>query len=903
MADVPVSHKTVTKFLFDTCVVGHTLPNLDAANALLMCAELANIRVSSDNGTTGAIPLITGSVAEFHIQPMLSCVGDVDMMVHRSDELAIPAGTSPPALLPGEFHSRVKVYEIIDSEFPGYVYLVLSYILTECIDDDTFKAVQCLRQYKIHDVDHERHGPAIAHSWRHTVSPFVVRLCGERFSTDRVLCVRCLSWPSQAADWPTRHRNYGCPDSATVDRVVSNGCDVVGVAHRHWRQHKWISESQWRMSFSRAEIVLLNSWMLVQQIVYHVLRVFVKTERLTESANNPEVITLSNFHIKTLMLWACELKPRSWWIDDLNVVRLSVKLLHTLAVWLTDARCQHYFIHNCNLFDHPDNCNSEISSRLISVTEESMSKWFIDSYIRKCSLICGDNVARLFYDVNDATKLHKALSAVIDWRRSNSLMTTAFDLIFVQFLIVMTISNDSLSVPSCLCLMRDVGELGQSLYPFFTAVTLLHVALKTTKVPLTDELLDVLATTCLQSNDVRRCMNARRSSGLSLSQAAKLMKVVANNSRSTMQLIEIELSKAYLYRALRCKDSDSDSIYCLANVYLAVLYYTTGHYQTVIDHCTLVTRSQDHSQCSSHVVQGELLPKIDDDIDNVLGLAVFYQYVRTAALNQQQQTQHVSVFTTELFAHYLHIRCQSVMTYRQLTQTSSTDEIQRYRKCFHEWQKTFITDVLLASFVDGTKYPADDQRQMVVSSRTTPKISDQLDTSELVQLLQQSAVEHLTACRQLEAQESKSFGLYGTVTADFVAVYAYRCGEYQRCLQLSTHNVRTLISDEGVSYMHAIAYPEFIQLLDDELVSLIALMLIVNPSCIKDSRHFLIQQLHLSLYLMTQSQMKLHHSVTSLAQTLDYVTVARRRTPFTREQLVLKLIESKILMYIIMKTL
>jgi len=102
------------------------------------------------------------------------------------------------------------------------------------------------------------------------------------------------------------------------------------------------------------------------------------------------------------------------------------------------------------------------------------------------------------------------------------------------------------------------------------------------------------------------------------------MKVVANKSRSTVQLIRIELSKAYLHRALRCKDSDSDSIYCLANVYLAVLYYTTGQYQTAIDHCTLVMRSQDHSQCSSHVVQGELLPKFDDDIDT-------YVYYRMAA--------------------------------------------------------------------------------------------------------------------------------------------------------------------------------------------------------------------------------------------------------------------------------
>jgi len=150
------------------------------------------------------------------------------------------------------------------------------------------------------------------------------------------------------------------------------------------------------------------------------------------------------------------------------------------------------------------------------------------------------------------------------------------------------------------------------------------------------------------------------------------MKIVANNAHNSVQLIEIELCKAYLYRALRCKDSDSDSIYCLAKVYLAVLYCTTGQYHSAIDHCTLVTRSQDHSQCSSHVVQGELLPKIDDDIDIVLGLAVFYQHVRTAALNQQQ-TQLVTVFTTELFAHYLHIKCLSVIKCQQLSDTAQSE--------------------------------------------------------------------------------------------------------------------------------------------------------------------------------------------------------------------------------------
>ena len=86
-------------------------------------------------------------------------------------------------------------------------------------------------------------------------------------STGAVYCIRCLSWPLQAADWPTSHKNYDWPDSATVDRVISNGCDLIGVAYRQCRQHEWMGKYQHRLSFTRAEIVLINSWMPVQQII------------------------------------------------------------------------------------------------------------------------------------------------------------------------------------------------------------------------------------------------------------------------------------------------------------------------------------------------------------------------------------------------------------------------------------------------------------------------------------------------------------------------------------------------------------------------------------------------------------------------------------------------------------
>ena len=400
---------------------------------------------------------------------------------------------------------------------------------------------------------------------------------------------------------------------------------MVGVAHRQCRQHEWMGERQFRLSFSRAEIILINSWMPVQQIVYHMLRVLMKNEPLTGSADNSEAGKLSNYHIKTLMLWACELKPTIWWTGDLNLVRICVQLLHTLAVWLTKAQCPHYFVSNCNLVYSYFNLEM-ISSRLTSISKSWLSSWFVNNYIRKCSELCPRNVSRLIAEVSTTTKLQHAISAIVDWRQN----TAVRDMLNVWFgyyesHITGIVSKRSLTVWSSTYWLSQLRKIKTDLPVYFLSVAFLHVACRTTRSGLSDELMDVLAVLVGQFVGPRRYFVRHNSVSL-LSKAVNLMKAIDDRpkSHSTVQLIVIELSKAYLCRALSCKDSDSESIYCLAHVYLAVLYYTTGHYQTAIDHCTLVTRSQDRSQYSSHVVQGELLPKIDDDIDTVLGLSLIH---------------------------------------------------------------------------------------------------------------------------------------------------------------------------------------------------------------------------------------------------------------------------------------
>jgi len=364
--------KIITTFLLNTCRLPPRLSEREV-QAAAFCAEQAG-HCQLEETETKSIPLTTGSVAEFYIEPMLPLVGDIDVMSHLNTELAIPRGHPPPTQLPAHFYDYVKVGEIIDSHLPGYVYLPLRYLLTQCVDDGKYNCVeyderQCLFVNNIYKDDEAViHGPARVAANSDT----------SYLSVDVVHCIRCLSWPPQAADWPTRHRNYGWPDSATVDRVVSNGCDVVGVAHRLCKQHKWMGKYQWRLSFSRAEIVLMNSWMPVQQISYHLLRYFIKTERLTDSADNSEAGTVSNYHIKTLMLWACELKPRSWWTEHLNLVRICAELLQIFSVWFTDIRCSHYFINNCNLLDNSFDVRS-VASKLMSTDEEYLSSWFISN--------------------------------------------------------------------------------------------------------------------------------------------------------------------------------------------------------------------------------------------------------------------------------------------------------------------------------------------------------------------------------------------------------------------------------------------------------------------------------------------------------------------------------------------
>jgi len=398
-------------------------------------------------------------------------------------------------------------------------------------------------------------------------------------------------------------------------------------------------------------------------------------------------------------MWTCEVKSSSFWTDDLNLIRIFVELLHTLSLWLTHTRCPHYFVTSCNL-THNFYGLQHIASQLMSTDEAWLSTWFVNNYIRKCSVLCPKRVSRLFNDVSTTMKLQKAALAVVKWRQRTALEHMWFARHSAEMFIICQLSFSSLTVRSYVYWMTELAKTDTHLAAYLTAVVFLHVAHEIPKIGFTDELMDVLATVYTPGK------------------ATKLIKFAANGSQSTMKLTTIKLS-------------------------------------------------------------------------------------------------------------------------------SLTDQ----------------------------------------------------NASEQVELLQQSAVQHLTTYRQFQARDLCPVATI--VTTDFEALYAYKHGEYQWCLQMSTQNVRTLLYGRKMS-THAMACGGFMQLLDDDIVSLIALTLIVNPKCRNRAGNLVITQVTLSLYLMTQCQLKLHHSVTSLSQTLDYIEVAPRKhkADWMLGNLTLKLTEQKALSYI-----
>ena len=184
------------------------------------------------------------------------------------------------------------------------------------------------------------HGPAFKRTIRKVIKNKIQPTIKE-FEVDAVVSVSCREWPKEADHWSARQRPSGWPSEDLIQRVIADGCHIVPTSHPKSRN----PDVEWRYSFSVAERTLAKSLTDSQRQGYILLKTIVMHE-----LSRPNV--LCSYHLKTLLFWQCEKIQGSEWTTHTGLAASMLCALDELLLCVASQYLPHYFIPECNLFDH-----------------------------------------------------------------------------------------------------------------------------------------------------------------------------------------------------------------------------------------------------------------------------------------------------------------------------------------------------------------------------------------------------------------------------------------------------------------------------------------------------------------------------------------------------------------------
>ena len=274
-----------------------------------------------------------------------------------------------------------------------------------------------------------------------------------------------------------------------------------------------------------------------------------------------------------------------------------------------------------------------------------------------------------------------------------------------------------------------------------------------------------------------------------------------------------------------------NSLYCAACAYLAIISYVKGQYKLTIDHCRLVTQHPVPPTSRQYIMAADLLPHIAD-IDNSLGFIalcrfVLLQYGNSTSDRKQflaNLARHDAILTPTLFLYYLEIKCLSIgQTY---TLPETLQSLDKYLKNFIIFLNCSAFHICLIKQCQTTV-----QRMFTPSSNATNNRDDSRQCSseiyfqynnkrQLADLLIESAVENLTACHQTLATDF-NFGKLQTIIN--VCTYSTVAGMIWRSNYLGRLYVSARHSD-----INLLVLPEFLQLMDSDIVSIVGLAVLFH---------------------------------------------------------------------------
>src|SRR6218665_1072145 len=766
-----------------------------------------------------------GSQAEFYIRPLISCIDDIDYLVTRADYLVFSGEFS---VLPSDFSDLAETIICFVSEpyhrYPGFVRLrkfgdmnynwklkkyVFNYIdyTANIISHATVDLDQIAETYSHQDTEifegciplNIVRGPAINR-----------RIEGiYKFATDEVRCMWCHQWPKEAQSWLSRPRYNGWPTTDVISEVVQSGCHLVYTQHRSCRNDKL----QWRFSFSIAELILLQSWTQTQQIIYHLLRFLAKRELIQKDCPKEDEV-LCTYHLKTLMLWACEQKSPEWW-NSSSVISICSELLKMLSKLFKRNYCPNYFIPEANLFHkHPilkivekfekrldEFCNSGVlcnwfvENYILSFIRkhvEPTSKWTtmthyiyymphiletwevsdlrsLDHYFKMTLMGCyGNSRPAIKQGLNSGLRNsfaaeHKSIGLKMDgnWKM-RYLPTTQF--LGMAYYGIM------------LHMLETVHGLDCEDFSWNSQLFLAFVAF--------------VKENSMQSKIVRSQYHnfpntfTAKSSHFQFLRAQSLMEnLTGSNSHSEFYVLSFT-AKQLFRKALKHQDSISNGIAHAALAYLASIHYATSEYQEATRLCSAIQLNQTSKDNREMLNAGCLF--FIDDVARIVGLCALHKRITEDNLHHTNRRLYLDLrISPEVFAQYLLVLSAertSRWFYHDLSDSSFSMDV---------YTKSLMKLKFSVSIVSDSHCNA--ARQIVYSrpnSLTDTEVSSvnpSIDKERVIDALMEYALENLASFYNFIR---KDYGYDCNIGDCYRALYLCNCRQYDQVLYLCEQSLK-----------------------------------------------------------------------------------------------------------------
>ena len=198
-----------------------------------------------------------------------------------------------------------------------------------------------------------------------------------RFQNNSIKYDFVVGFKCQCSDfiekWVQRPRKYGNPDQSLISQVAVLEAHVVPVANKCSK----IPQTEWRICYTRGELLLLQSLNEVQIKLYILLKLMAK------SVLKPLCSEMSSYIMKNIVLWMVEKHPQEKFLPSHLIERLTDAL-----VFLKDCLCSNdfrsYMIEERNLFE--GRVTADEKEKLVTVLDTLISENNYDM-LQRCDKI------------------------------------------------------------------------------------------------------------------------------------------------------------------------------------------------------------------------------------------------------------------------------------------------------------------------------------------------------------------------------------------------------------------------------------------------------------------------------------------------------------------------------------